>query len=69
MKEERFIATVEDKYQVQEIADDLKRLGFRIDNVLRLGGIIIGSLNGKRLDQVKIKGVKMVEREMNNRGI
>lgn len=69
MREERFIATVENRTKVQEIAEALRKLGFRVDDVLRLGGVIIGALNGKKLDQVKINGVKFVEREKDIQGI
>jgi hypothetical protein len=68
MSNERFIATVE-KMKVQEVADALRTLGFRIDSVLRLG-IIIGALNGMGMDRIrKVNGVKTVEREKSNHAI
>ncbi|MBC9930280.1 hypothetical protein [Chitinophaga qingshengii] len=59
----RFIATVEDENNVVEIAEKLKKLGFSVDEVIWLGGIIIGQLNGRPISQVKIEGVKAVEQE------
>jgi hypothetical protein len=68
MSDERFIATVE-KMKVQEVADVLRTLGFRIDSVLRLG-IIIGALNGMGMDRIrKVNGVKNVEREKRNHAL
>lgn len=59
----KFIATVENKSEIQLIASKLRELGCSIDSILKLGGIIIGNSNTKRLTDIKIDGVKTVEPE------
>jgi hypothetical protein len=58
------IITIEDKHlkEIDSIARTLRRMGLKIDQVLRISGVISGSVQ-KRITHMdlKIKGVKSVE--------
>ena len=59
-----FIAAVDDdrKEDIESIADRLKALGCKINNVLSFSGIISGSAaSGISLDDLKIDGIKNIE--------
>jgi hypothetical protein len=61
----KFIATVEkgQRANIDEIASNLKKIGVKVDSVLKLTGIITGSCNTKSLQDIKIKGIKSVEKD------
>jgi hypothetical protein len=59
------IVTIDDKHikNIGAIAKSLTRLGMRVENILKISGIISGSLKPDvKPAQLKIKGVKSVER-------
>jgi hypothetical protein len=59
------IVTIDDKHikNIAAIAKSLSKLGMRVENILKISGIISGSLKPDvKPAQLKIKGVKSVER-------
>jgi hypothetical protein len=60
----KFIATVEkgQRSNIDEIASNLKKMGAKVDSVLKITGIITGS-SSKSLQDLKIKGIKSVEKD------
>lgn len=61
----KFIATVEkgQRAKIDEIASTLKKMGVKVDSVLKITGIITGSSNNKSLQDIKIKGIRSVEKD------
>ena len=57
----KFIATVEDKSKIQNIVTTLKKMGVKIDNIMKITGIITGSTGNKKAEDIKIKGIKSIE--------
>ncbi|MFT4024271.1 MAG: hypothetical protein QM664_10865 [Flavihumibacter sp.] len=57
----KFIAVVDNKSQAGKIATALKAMGCSIDQVLKLTGVINGDSGSRRLEELKIDGVKSVE--------
>lgn len=67
-----FIASVNDERigDTKVIADQLKQLGCRIDQVLTFSGIITGSTTTNvSIDKLKIDGIKNVELDRTVRAI
>ncbi len=61
----KFIATVEERQRskIDDIVEALKSMGVRVEQVLRFTGIITGSTKDKSLQEIKIKGIKSVEKD------
>lgn len=60
----KYIVTVEENHKprINEIAQALSKMGFNIDNILKITGVIIGSLNHETSENdLKIQGVRSVE--------
>jgi hypothetical protein len=58
------IVTIQDKHlkDIHTIAKTLSALGMRVDNVLKISGIISGSIkSATKPSELKVKGVKSVE--------
>lgn len=63
----KFIASIEQKEvkNIKDIAENLRKKGCKIENVLSLTGIITGEFPGDEsaLQQLKIKGIKYIEED------
>ena len=61
----KFIATVEKgkRSQMDAIVEALKSMGVRVEQVLKFTGIITGTTKDKTLQEIKIKGIKSVEKD------
>jgi archaellum component FlaC len=61
-----FIASVSDGYldHIENIAEELQRLGCEIKQVMKITGVITGRIEQTRnLDELHIKGIDSVEKQ------
>ena len=57
----KFVAVVEDKKEIDSIAEALRKMGFSIEQILKRTGVISGQSGSRSLRDIAIKGIRSVE--------
>ena len=59
----RFIAVVENKQEINAIAEQLQALGCKVELVLKRTGVISGDTGRKKISSLLLPGIKSMEPE------
>jgi hypothetical protein len=59
----KFVAVVENKKEIDSIAETLRKMGCTIEQILKRTGVIAGQTGLKSLRDIRIKGIKSIERD------
>ncbi|KIC93452.1 hypothetical protein [Flavihumibacter solisilvae] len=65
METMKFIAVVENKQEIDRIAEALRNMGCTIERILKRTGVISGQSGSRSLRDLAIKGIRSVEPERN----
>lgn len=58
-----FNAVIEKGQNIDNLVEDYKKMGVKIDRILKLTGIICGTSDNHTLEELKIAGIKSVEED------
>ena len=63
METMKFVAVVENKQDIDRIAEALRNMGCTIERILKRTGVISGQSGSRSLRDISIKGISSVEPE------